>query len=85
MMYGSWDIKCKVKSLMSFCHFLPFDPPNNPQNQNFEEIKKTPGDIILHLCTTNDDHMMYGSGDMGTFKNAVHNADISKSFYFIKY
>ena len=26
--------------------------------------KKTPGDIILHLCTTNDYHMMYGSWDM---------------------
>ena len=28
-------------------------------------MKKTPGDItILHLCTTNDNHMMYGSQDM---------------------
>ena len=47
------------------CHFgpiLPFDPPNNPKNQNFEKIKKGPGDIIiLHLSTTNDNHMMYGS------------------------
>ena len=44
-----------------FCHFLPFDPPKNPKNQNFEN-EKTPGDIIiLHLCTTNDNHMMYGS------------------------
>ena len=43
-------------------HFLPFDPPVNPKNQNFEKIKKTIGDIIiLHFCTTNDDHMMYGS------------------------
>ena len=41
-------------------HFLPFDPPNNPKNQNFE--KEKPGDIIsLHLCTTNDDHTMYRS------------------------
>ena len=32
-------------------HFLPFDPPNNPKNQNFEKMKKTPGDITnLHLC-----------------------------------
>ena len=32
-------------------HFLPFDHPNNPKNQNFEIIKKTPEDIvILHLC-----------------------------------
>ena len=28
-------------------------------------MKKTPGDtVILHLCATNKDHMMYGSWDM---------------------
>ena len=67
MMYGYWDIKCKGQSF--FVTFwtilvLPFDPTNNPKNQNFEKIKKTPGDIILHLCTTNHDHMMYGSWDI---------------------
>ena len=42
-------------------HFLPLDPPTNPKNQNFKEMKKTSGDIIiLHLCTTNDNLMMYG-------------------------
>ena len=41
--------------------FLPFYPPNNPENQNFEK-NKTPGDIItLQMCTINDHHMMYGS------------------------
>ena len=41
IMYGSWDIKCKGQSLLSFwAVFLPFDPPNNPKNQNFEKIKK---------------------------------------------
>ena len=46
-------------------HFLPFYPPNNPKNQNFEKMKKRPGDIIiLHMCTKNDNHMMYGSGEM---------------------
>ena len=48
-----------------FCHFgsfFPFDPPNNPKNQNFEKMKKTLGDtIILRLCTTNYHHIMYGS------------------------
>ena len=47
-----------------FCHFGPFFalyPPNNPKNQNFEKMKKTPGDIIiLHKCTINDNHMMHG-------------------------
>ena len=43
-------------------HFLPFDPPNNPKNQNFKKMKQTPGYIIiLRLCATNDDHMLYGS------------------------
>ena len=41
-------------------HFWSFDPPN-PKDQNFEKMKKTLGHIIiLHLCTTNDDHMMHG-------------------------
>ena len=41
-------------------NFLHFDPPNNPKNQNFEKMRKLPGNIIiLHLCTTNDNHMMY--------------------------
>ena len=37
-------------------------PPKNPENQNFEKMKKPPGDIIiLHKCTINDDHIIYGS------------------------
>ena len=45
--------------------FLPFYLPNNPKNQNFEELKKTPGDvIILQMCTINGNQMMYGSWDM---------------------
>ena len=41
---------------------LQFYPPNNPKNQYFEKLKKPPGDIItLHMCTINDNHMMYGS------------------------
>ena len=42
-------------------YFLPFYPPNNPENQNFEKMKKMPGDIILHMCTIHENHMMYGS------------------------
>ena len=46
-------------------HFLPFYPPSNLKNQNFEKMKKIPRDIIiLHMCTINDSHMMYGSWDM---------------------
>ena len=28
-------------------HFLPFYPPMDPENQNFEKMKKTPEDIII--------------------------------------
>ena len=34
----------------------------DPENQNFEKMKKTPEDIIiLQMCTINDSHMMYDS------------------------
>ena len=45
-----------------FCHIGPFFAPYNiPKNQNFEKMKKTPGDIILHKCTIYDNHMTYSS------------------------
>ena len=57
-----------------FSHFGPsfalLHPPcpNNPENQNFEKMKKKkkmPGDInILQKCTINDNHIIYGSWDM---------------------
>ena len=54
---------------------LPFDPPNIPKNETFEKWKKKQGDIIiLHLCTTNDDHM-YGSWDI------KHDRDHFLSFF----
>ena len=63
MMYGSRDMEHNRQNFLSFrAIFLPFYHSNNPQNQNFEKMKKIPGDIIiLLLCTTNDNHMMYGS------------------------
>ena len=46
-------------------HFLHFYPPNDPENQNFEKLKKKTGDIIiLHMCTINGNHMMFHSWDM---------------------
>ena len=51
--------------------FLPFYPPMDSENQNFLKWKKKkrrrkpPEDIIiLQMCTINDNHIMYGSGDM---------------------
>ena len=65
--YDVWFLRYQARWTEVFVildHFVPFYPPNNPNNQNFE-MKKTPGDIIiLHKCTINDNHMIYGSWDM---------------------
>ena len=54
MINDSRDIRHDGQSFLSFWAFFPFDPPNTLKNQNFEKMKKTPGDIIiLHLCTRN--------------------------------
>ena len=63
--YDVWFLRYKVQRTGFFCHFKPFLPvklPNNPKNQNFEIIKKPLE--ILSVCTTNDDHIMYGSCDI---------------------
>ena len=52
-----WSVTDRI-----FCHFgLHFVllAPNNPENKNFEKMKKSAGDIIiLHKCTINDNHIM---------------------------
>ena len=64
-------------------HFLPFywsaSPPlQNTKKQNYEKLKKEPGDIIiLHTCTINDSHTMYDSWDI------EHNRQIFLSFWTI--
>ena len=41
---------------------LLFYPTDNPKNQNFAKMKKSPGDIIiLYMCTKNDNDLMNGS------------------------
>ena len=63
MVFQIWSATGKF-----FCHFGPFFallPSKNPKNQDFEKLKKTPGDmLILHKCTKNHDHMLYSSVDM---------------------
>ena len=39
MMYSSWDIEQNIMKLVILGHFLPFYPPKNPKNQNFEKQK----------------------------------------------
>ena len=69
MMYDSLDMEHDRQFFFLILdHFLPFYtpvPPNNPENQNFEKLKKATGDIIiLHKCTINNNHMIYGSYGM---------------------
>ena len=46
-------------------HFFSFYPPVDPENQNFQKMKKALEDvIILQMCTINNSHMMHGSRDM---------------------
>ena len=47
-------------------HFSLFYPPADPENQNFEKLKKKkPGDIIiLQMWTIKEDQVIYGSWDM---------------------
>ena len=65
-----WGTVPKVRSetdriFYHFGSFFPFYSPNNPENQNFEKLKKESGDaIILHMCTKNHDHMPYCFWDM---------------------
>ena len=67
-------------------HFLPFYPPNNPKNQYFLKTKQTSGyTIILHMCTINDNHMIYGSWDIEHDRqNFLSFWTIFMSFYPLK-
>ena len=64
MVLETWSMTDRI-----FCHFglffLPFYPPNNPKNHNFEKLIKAPWYIItLHMCTINDNQIMYGFSDI---------------------
>ena len=66
MMYGSWDIEHDRQRLFVILdYFLTFYIPNNLENQNLKKNEKNPGYIIIvPLCITSEDHIMYGSWDM---------------------
>ena len=63
MMYSSWDMM-HGRCIILGC-FLPFYSPNSLKNQNFKNMKKMSGDIIiLHMCNKIYDRIMYGFWDM---------------------
>ena len=62
MMYDSSDVEHEGQKFFHFGPFFALLPSNCLENQNFEKITKTPGDvIILQMCAKNHDHMMYTS------------------------
>ena len=82
--WQSYDGVQQTKFFVIVDYFLPFNPSNNPKNQNFENMKKEnnnnnnnnkkcPGDTILTKCTKNYDHVLY------YFWNMVHD---KCNFYF---
>ena len=45
--------------------FCPFTLLTTQKMRTLEKLNNTPGGLtISHLCTTNDNHMIYGSCDM---------------------
>ena len=55
-----------------FCPVTPLSP-NNPENQNFEKMKKTSGDvIILNLCNKKHNHMIYAYSNMECHRHNCH-------------
>ena len=55
MVYGSWDMEPDGQNVLPFWTIFALLPL---KNQNFENTKKTPGDIILQKCTKYHDHML---------------------------
>ena len=63
MMYGSRDMGCSRQDFLTFWTiFCPFTPLTRKRKILKKRKKKMPQDIIiLHMCTKNCDHIMYGS------------------------
>ena len=66
MMYASWDKERDSQNFSSqWTIFCPFTSLTTWKIIFFKKMKKMPRDIIiLHMCTINDNHMMYGSWDI---------------------
>ena len=50
--------------LLILGHFCFFAPLLTPKIKIWKKRKKTPGQILLHMCTINQDHMVYGFWDI---------------------
>ena len=59
------EIWCAINNFFVILgHFLHFYNTSNPENKKNGKMYKMLGDIILlHMCTINEGHVMYGSWD----------------------
>ena len=66
VMYTSWDMECDRQNFLPFwAIFCPFTPLTTHKIKILQRWKTTPADtIILHMCTKNQNYMMYDSWDM---------------------
>ena len=66
MMYVSWYMECNRHDFLPLWAILCcFTPLTTQKSKILKKMKIMPGDIIiLHKCTINDNHMMYGSCNM---------------------
>ena len=65
MIYDSWNIRCDRQTFLTFLSIFCFFSPLTTWKIKILTSKKTPGDIvILHICTINDNHMIYGFWDV---------------------
>ena len=63
--YGSWNIRCDRQKFLLFRAIFCLFSPLTTWKIKILNLKKLSGDIIiLHICTINDNYMMYGSWDM---------------------
>ena len=55
MMYGSCDMECDKQNFLSlWTVFCPFFLPMDPENQNFEKMKRLEDIIISQMFTINE-------------------------------
>ena len=66
MMCGSWDMDHDRQNFLSlWTIFCPFTTLTTQKIKILKKWKNIPVDIvILHMCTVNENHMMYVSWDM---------------------
>ena len=63
MMYGSWAMECNRQNFLSFRTIFCTFTSLTARKIKILKKWKLPGDIILHRCNINYNHMMYGSWD----------------------